>query len=113
MENKKDNPRVYIPPPLFYAGTFLAAIFIQKKIPINDSVFHLTIIKILGGLLFAIALFFLVRSLKQFLRSKNTLVTFKPATTLQKNDIYNITRNPMYMGLAIVYLGVTCFIGNW
>ena len=27
--------------------------------------------------------------------------------------IYGITRNPMYVGLAMVYLGITCFIGNW
>lgn len=27
--------------------------------------------------------------------------------------IYGITRNPMYVGLAMVYLGITCIIGNW
>jgi protein-S-isoprenylcysteine O-methyltransferase Ste14 len=113
MENKKDNPGVYIPPPLFYVVTFIAAVFIQRKFPIDDSSFHLRAIKILGIVFIVISLFFLVRSLRQFLQSKNSLMTIRPAFSLQINGIYNITRNPMYVGLAIVYLGITCFIGNW
>ena len=113
METKKDSPGVYIPPPLFYVVVFLIALFLQKKIAINDFVFHSQIIKILGISLFVISLFFLVTSLRKFFLSKNTLILIKPASSLQTNGIYNISRNPMYVGLAIVYLGITCFIGNW
>ena len=113
METKKDSPGVYIPPPLFYVVIFLIALFLQKKVAINDFVFHSQIIKILGISLFVISLFFLVTSLRKFFLSKNTLILIKPASSLQTNGIYNISRNPMYVGLAIVYLGITCFIGNW
>ena len=113
MENKKDNPGIYIPPPLLYVVTFLVAVFIQRKIPIDDSLFNQQPAKIAGVILLVVASFFLVRSLTQFFQSKNTLITFKPAAALQINKIYNITRNPMYVGLAIVYLAITCFAGNW
>ena len=113
MGNKKDSPGVYVPPPLFYVLTFLVAVFIQKRIPIDDALFRYTPTKIIGIVFLISALFFLVRSLRQFLQSKNTLITAKPASSLQTNGIYNITRNPMYLGLAIVYLGITCLIGNW
>jgi protein-S-isoprenylcysteine O-methyltransferase Ste14 len=113
MENKKDHPGIYVPPPIIYALTFLAAVFIQKKVPINDSLFHRQVTKIVGVGLLIIALFFLLRSLIQFALSKNTLVTIMPTHSLQTNGIYNITRNPMYLGLAIVYLGISCLIGNW
>ena len=112
-ENKKDNPGVYVPPPLFYVVTFIAAVFIQRKFPIDDSSFHLPAVKILGIVFIVISLFFSVRSLRQFFQSKNSLMTIRPAFSLQKNGIYHITRNPMYVGLAILYLGITCFIGNW
>ncbi|MES1217185.1 MAG: isoprenylcysteine carboxylmethyltransferase family protein [Bacteroidota bacterium] len=113
MANKKDSPGVYIPPPLFYVLTFLAGVFMQKKVPLDDTLFHQQLIKIAGVIFLILALFFLIRSLRQFLRTKNTLITVMPANSLQSDGIYAVTRNPMYTGLAIVYLGLTCLIGNW
>lgn len=113
MDNKKDNPGVYIPPPLIYVVVFLAAIFIQKKISIDDSIFHSQIVKIAGLLFLIISLVFMVTSLRQFFISKNTLIPIKPASSLQTNGVYSITRNPMYVSLALVYLGISCFVGNW
>jgi protein-S-isoprenylcysteine O-methyltransferase Ste14 len=111
--NASKSPGVYIPPPLFYVLIFIAALFIQKKIPLDNALFQLPVIKIAGILFLIIALFFLFRSLRQFLLSKNTLILIKPASSLQTTGIYRISRNPMYMGLAIVYLGLTCLIGDW
>ncbi len=59
------------------------------------------------------ALFFLFTSGRQFFLTKNTLVLIRPASSLQTGGIYSISRNPMYTGLALAYLGLTCFIGNW
>ena len=111
--NKSKGPGVYVPPPLFYVLIFIASVFVQKRIPIPDTLFHLMILKFVGVVFLIIALFFLVRSLRQFFLTKNTLILIKPASSLQTTGIYAITRNPMYVGLAIVYLGITCFIGNW
>jgi protein-S-isoprenylcysteine O-methyltransferase Ste14 len=116
MSNQTDTskgPGVYIPPPLFYIVIFLAALFIQKKIPLANALFQSQIIKVAGIILLVIALFFSFTSLRQFFLSKNTLIPIKPATSLQTTGIYRISRNPMYVGLAIVYLGLTCLIGNW
>jgi protein-S-isoprenylcysteine O-methyltransferase Ste14 len=113
MENKKDSPHVYIPPPIFYAFFFIAAIKIQQWIPINDKFFYWQFTKLTGMASMLLALFFLVRSLRQFFLTRNTLVTILPAKSLEINGIYRITRNPMYLGLALVYLGLSCLIGNW
>ena len=111
--NTSKGPGVYIPPPLFYVLIFMASVFIQKKVPISDTLFQSKAIKVVGIILMILALFFLVRSLRQFFLTKNTVILIKPATSLQTTGIYGVTRNPMYVGLAIVYLGITCFIGNW
>jgi protein-S-isoprenylcysteine O-methyltransferase Ste14 len=113
MKTKQDSPGVYIPPPLIYVLIFIAAIFIQKKIYIDDSVFHLRLVKELGVLFLLIAFFFLVTSLTTFFKSRNTVVLIKPASSLQTRGVYGFSRNPMYVGLLFVYLGITCFIGNW
>ena len=107
------GPGVYFPPPLLYVLIFIAAVFIQKKIPIPDSLFQSLTINIVGILLLLMALFFLFKSLRQFFQSKNTVMLIKPASSLQTTGIYQISRNPMYVGLSIVYIGISCFIGNW
>ena len=112
MDTSK-GPGVYIPPPLFYVLTFLASIFIQKRMFISDDVFHTVVTKVIGIVLIIVALFFLVSSLRQFILTKNTVVLIKPASSLQTTGIYAVTRNPMYVGLAILYLAITCFVGNW
>ena len=84
-----------------------------RSFPISETLFHSLAIKVVGVFFLIIALFFLVRSLRQFFLTKNTVILIKPASSLQTTGIYGITRNPMYVGLAIVYLGITCFIGNW
>jgi protein-S-isoprenylcysteine O-methyltransferase Ste14 len=110
---KKDSPGVYIPPPLFYVLIFIAAALIQKEIPLKDDLFKSPAMKIAGTAFFIIALFFLVRSLRQFFKTKNTLILIKPASSLQTDGVYSISRNPMYLALTILYLAVTFFIGNW
>lgn len=107
------GPGVYIPPPLLYVLTFVAAVFIQKKIPLSDALFRTTISEVVGILFIIISLFFLGKSLRQFFLTKNTVILIKPASSLQTTGIYSATRNPMYVGLAILYLGISCFIGNW
>ncbi len=111
--DKSKGPGVYIPPPLFYVLIFIAAVRIQKIIPIPDQLFHLTVIKVVGVILLISALYFSVKSLRQFFLTKNTIILIKPASSLQVTGIYRTTRNPMYVGLAILYLAITCFIGNW
>ncbi len=113
MATRKDSPGVYIPPPLFYVLTFIAAIILQKSVVIDVSFFEMTAVKVVGVALLFTAFFFLSRSIGQFISSKNTLILIKPAFSLQTTGIYHITRNPMYVGLTLVYLGITCLIGNW
>ncbi len=113
MENEKDHPGIYVPPPLFYVAMFLLSVFMQKKIPINHAFFQLTASKWIGAILLFLASFFLVRSLGRFLQSRNTLVTIRPANSLQVGGIYSRTRNPMYLGLVIVYAGLSFLIGGW
>lgn len=113
MENKKDNAGVYIPPPLLYIAIFFLAIFMQKMIPINKDFFFTTTAKIIGVLIILISLFFSFPAILQFFKTKNTLITIKPANSLQTTRIYSISRNPMYISLLLVYTGLSFIIGNW
>jgi hypothetical protein len=75
----KDNPGVYIPPPLIYVAVFGIAVFFQKKTGIDNSLFQTRSILFTSFLFFIPALYFMKRSLNQFIRTKNTVVTIKAA----------------------------------
>lgn len=113
METKNDHPGVYIPPPLFYIAIFFAAVLMQKLVPLNTDFFYTSTSKIIGSIILVIGLFFNFPALSQFFKTKNSLVTIKPANTLQTTGIYSVSRNPMYVSLLLFYIGLSFIIGNW
>lgn len=113
METKKDHPGVYFPPPFLYVAVFLFSVLLEKMININRSFFESTFASI-ASLLFIIAGFaFMLPALIKFFQTKNTLIPNKPATSLETSGIYSFSRNPMYLGLLLIYIGMAFFIGNW
>jgi protein-S-isoprenylcysteine O-methyltransferase Ste14 len=113
MKAKKDHPGVYPPPPLFYVVIFLFSIFIQKYVALPIVFFENKISLIPGIAFIIIGLLCTLPAVLKFIESKNTLITIKPANSLQTTGIYSISRNPMYLGLLIIYVGIAFFLGNW
>lgn len=110
---KKDNPRVYIPPPLIYVVVFLLSFLIQELIPLDRSFFYSAIAANLSIVLILCSIIFAAPAIIQFIRSKNSIVPLKPASSLQFRGIYALTRNPMYFGLLLLYAGIGIVKGNW
>jgi protein-S-isoprenylcysteine O-methyltransferase Ste14 len=114
MGTKKDSPGVFIPPPLFYVFIFLLSFILQGSFTIKRTFFfHSRIANILGLIIIITGLIFTIPALRQFFKSKNTLIPFKPASSLQTSGIYSMSRNPMYLGLLFQYLGMAFIFGNW
>jgi protein-S-isoprenylcysteine O-methyltransferase Ste14 len=114
MKNKKDSPGVFIPPPLIYAAFFLLSFFLQGYFTIKKAFFfHSRIANIIGLVIIITGFVFAIPALRQFFKTKNTIILIKPATSLQINGVYSISRNPMYLGLMFVYLGMALIFGNW
>ena len=111
MEKKGDNPGIFIPPPLLYIATFF--VLLQKILPLNKEFFYGTTSTVIGSVIILIGLFFNFPALRQFIKTKNTLVTVKPANSLQTAGIYSASRNPMYVSLLLFYTGLAFIVGNW
>jgi protein-S-isoprenylcysteine O-methyltransferase Ste14 len=110
---RKDHPGVHIPPPLIYVAFFFFSVFLQKQWPFSSAPFSTAWAPVIGWLLIALGGLVIFPALQRFLVSKNTLITVKPAHSLQTTGIYAYTRNPMYMGLLLLYGGIAFFQGNW
>jgi protein-S-isoprenylcysteine O-methyltransferase Ste14 len=113
MKTAQDSPGVIIPPPLFYFAAFLLSFLLQAVFPINHQVLHNLPVKISGTAIIGASLAFIIPALRQFKHTNNTVVTVKPATTLQTSGVYSSTRNPMYLGLILLYTGIIPLAGNW
>jgi protein-S-isoprenylcysteine O-methyltransferase Ste14 len=111
---KKDSPGVIIPPPLFYFGFFILSMILQGHFTIRAGFFfHKQPAILIGYLIYIVGVFFIFPAMFEFIKSKNTIITAKPATSLQTTGIYSYSRNPMYIGLLLVYLGIALQFGNW
>ena len=113
METKREHPGVYIPPPIIYILIFLLSFLLQKLFLISTSFFKTGPANILGWILVAFSLIIVLPAIFRFVQSRNTLITVKPANSLQTNGIYSVTRNPMYLGLLFLYTGLAFLTGNW
>jgi protein-S-isoprenylcysteine O-methyltransferase Ste14 len=97
-------PNVKIIPPLVYlAGLvigFVANIWISFKVVPNSIAW------ILGGILIIFGAVLPGSALFKFKEVGTTVRPDRAANTLVTAGPYKVTRNPMYLGLAIVYLGI-------
>lgn len=109
----QDHPVIYIPPPFFYLFFFAAGLIIQRWVPLNFEISTAFPAAVFGVIFFISAAVLGIGALRLFHESKNTVVTFRPATSLQKTGVYSKTRNPMYLGMVFLYIGFSLFFGNW
>jgi protein-S-isoprenylcysteine O-methyltransferase Ste14 len=115
MNKTKDSPGVFIPPPLIYAAFFLLSFLLQGYLTIKRAFFFHSMAANIVGIIIIISgqVVFGIPALRQFFKTKNTLVLIKPANSLQTTGIYSMSRNPMYVGLLFIYLGMAFIFGNW
>jgi len=51
-------------------------------------------------------------SANRFARAETGIIPFDEATTLVTGGLYRYTRNPMYLGMFMILLGVACMMGS-
>jgi protein-S-isoprenylcysteine O-methyltransferase Ste14 len=105
MSDGNDVPNVEIIPPLVYlAGIvigFLATIWMPTKVVPNSVAWTV------GGILTCCGAVLAGSAILKFKDMGTTVRPDRAASTLVISGPYNMTRNPMYLGLALVYLGMT------
>ncbi len=67
--------------------------------------------QVVGGVIILVALLLLVNAGGLFTKAGTDLVPFKNVTTLVTDGVYRYSRNPMYLGMALVLLGTAITVG--
>src|SRR5882762_1585564 len=108
----RDTSGVGFPPPLLYAGGFVAGFGAHRLLPVRLWPEPAAIETVLGWGLLAAGVLLAASAAYLFRRAGTTPNPTKPTTALVIWGPYRFTRNPMYVGLAAVYLGGTLLLND-
>ena len=107
-DTKPANPGVRFPPPFLFLVGLGAAWLLETRVrrihliaPGNST----ALIEILGTILIVIGLFMIFWGMLTFAQAKTAILPMRPASRVVDHGPYAISRNPMYTGLALAYLG--------
>ncbi|WP_337847064.1 isoprenylcysteine carboxylmethyltransferase family protein [Sphingomonas sp.] len=106
-DTKSDIPGVLAPPPLIYLGFLLAGIALEFLVVRTQGLdmpgsLRWTVVPLFvlaGGGLIAAALL-------RFRAAGTPAPPWQPATAFVAQGVYRWTRNPMYLGMALAYIGL-------
>lgn len=108
-DDSKDIPHVIAPPPLIYGVPLLAGLLLNHYHP--WPALPAEAARIAGPVCVLLGLVGLP-ALIAFVRAGTHPEPWKPATALVLTGPYRFTRNPMYLGFALLYLGTSLWVNT-
>lgn len=103
---KKDNPGVIAPPPFIFAIFLFAGWWIDHALGTPKIAVDATWQKVLAVGLILAGLGLEMWAGGLFHRAGTNAIPYKPSTALVTDGPFRFTRNPMYVGFALTYLGL-------
>ncbi|MCZ8194697.1 isoprenylcysteine carboxylmethyltransferase family protein [Brevundimonas sp.] len=105
MNTGRDTPGVIAPPPLIYLGFLLAAAGLgwllgEPSLGLPDQVRRIAAV-----VLVAVGLMLDGTAAFAFRRAGTAVEPWKPSTAIVAAGPYRFSRNPIYVGFALAYLG--------
>jgi protein-S-isoprenylcysteine O-methyltransferase Ste14 len=107
-KNQQDHSGVFFPPPLLYALVFIGGVLLQRVWPVQ--VLPPSVGRAVGIAGIASGVMLSIWSIRTFWRAGTSVVPVRPSTTVVTGGPFRFTRNPMYVALALLYLGVTFWL---
>ncbi|HEX9758563.1 MAG TPA: isoprenylcysteine carboxylmethyltransferase family protein [Nitrospiria bacterium] len=108
LGKSKDTPGTIPPPPLIYGGTFLFGYLFHWVYPIRFSPGPLSSLIGWSLVIFSGLLVFLgIWAIK---RGGTHVDPYKPTTVLVVDGPYRFTRNPLYLSLTLLYMGIAILL---
>lgn len=104
-EDTRDIAGVIAPPPLIFAIPLIAGLVANwlRPLPILAGSAGLWM-----GIALAIAgLWLIVTGMIEFRHANTAVVPFSPTTAIVSSGPFRFTRNPLYLGFVLIYIGVS------
>jgi protein-S-isoprenylcysteine O-methyltransferase Ste14 len=109
MPASRKSPLALVPPPFYYVLAFLAGIAADHWLPWRPAWFQA--LAWAGWALVVVGVAIGPGSALAFLLKRTTLIPGSRPTRLVTGGAYRLSRNPMYLGLALLYVGLAVVLG--
>jgi protein-S-isoprenylcysteine O-methyltransferase Ste14 len=106
MADELDTAGVRIPPPFVYLGALLFGIAAERFNTVLSFGIDKRLLVVTGALLFVAGATIMLSAAGLFRRLGTNIPPSRPTTSLATTGPYQWTRNPMYLGMALVYAGL-------
>ena len=110
MSENRDHARVMVPPPLVFLGYLIGALIINWAIPF--AIPWAFILRIIGGFALAAGILLIISAFSQMMNAHTTPDANQPTTALVTTGPYRFSRNPIYLGFFLIYIGFTLLAGT-
>ncbi len=100
-----DNPGVITPPPFIYAGALAAGLLANRRFRLPFLARPLA--RTLGSLLIVSGFAIGLLGFREMRRAGTNVDPYRPATAIVTGGVYRFTRNPMYVGFTLIYVGIS------
>ncbi len=101
---RAESANVYVPPPLYYVTGLIGGFLIGFLFPVPSLPSQITTILGSGFIAFALALGF--SAIHVFRRAHTTVLPHRPSTAIVVAGPFRYSRNPMYIGQSLLYIGI-------
>ena len=108
----KDRAGVIAPPPLIYLGGLLIGFALKRwwhRFPIFSTAGWRWsgLVLVFAGVALAVA------GRRTLLAAETNINPFKPTTAIVSSGPFAFTRNPLYLALTLIYLGLSLVLNTW
>jgi len=112
MQTSLDGARVRFPPPLVYVAGLVAGVAAGRIWALPNLGLSPSVRDIAGAAAILAGIIVSGTGAGLFIRRGTAIIPYKPATTLVTTGIYRWTRNPMYLGMALLYVGAAFLLNS-
>jgi protein-S-isoprenylcysteine O-methyltransferase Ste14 len=104
---------VRFPPPFVYAAGILLGWLLDRKWRWPIAARPSSSQSVLAAGLIAFAFVMMIAAVGLFWRARTSLIPNRPSSAFVASGPYRFTRNPMYVGMAALYLGLSFVLNSW
>lgn len=103
-----DHPRVAVRPPRLYTLALVLGLVLELLMPssVLDLIWLEPHQRIIGAAVFACGFVLMTVCMMEFRNAGTSVPTNQPATALVERGPYAWSRNPIYLSLTLIYLGI-------